>query len=238
MKIVLLLVSILLGINKPDTNLKIYTSEAKNLKNNKIIYKEYHEEKYSGGKIEVSITKYKDLNNSVISERVMNFGDDLTKPDFKLEDFTSGYIEGADVIAKNKVKVYTRKDSNSKMEEEILNVEEPYVIDGGLTYFFRKHWDDLINGKTKEFNFIAPSKLDYYKFRVTNNSFVTIGNRKGMQLKLEPNSFILRAFVDPIIIIYALDNKDILYYKGISNVNDKNGKSYSVEINYTENDGL
>ena len=237
MKSFLLFVSILIGIGSADTNVKTYTSEARNLKNNKLIYNEFHEERFTGGKIEVSITKYKDLNNNLISERVMNFGDDLTKPNFKLEDFTSGYIEGAEVVAKNKVKVFTRKDAKSKMEEEVLTVDDPYVIDGGLTYFFIKHWDNLMKGKTEEFNFITPSKLDYFRFRVYKDSITTIGGRQGMRLILEPGSFILRAFVDPIIIVYALDNKGILYYKGISNVNDENGKSYSVEINYTENYG-
>ena len=237
MKLLCLVVPILYGINIDFTNVKTYTSEARNLANNKIIYNEFHEEKFSDGKIEVSITKYKDLSNNLISKRVMNFGDDLTKPDFKLEDFASGYIEGAEVVAKNKVKVFTRKDSNSTIETEMLTVDEPYVIDGGLTYFFIKHWDNLMKGKTEEFNFITPSKLDYFSFRVYKDSITTVGGRKGMRLILEPSSFILRAFVDPIIIVYALDNKDILYYKGISNVNDENGKSYSVEINYTENYG-
>lgn len=237
MKLFLLFVSILPGIVGSDTNVKTYTSEARNLKNNEIIYKEYHEEKFSGGKIKVSITKYKDLNNNLVSERVMNFGEDLTKPDFKLEDFTSGYVEGADVVAPNKVKVYTRKNMKSRMEEEVLNIEEPFVIDGGLTYFFIKHWDTLIQGKTEEFNFVTPSKLDYFRFRVYKDSITTIGGRQGMRLILEPDSFILRAFVEPVIIVYALDTKDILYYKGISNVNDENGKSYSVEINYNENYG-
>ena len=236
MKLVVLLLSVLLanGSDK-QTYKKTYTSEAKNLENNKVIYKEYHEEKFSSGNIDVSITKYKDLNNNIISKRVMNFGEDLIKPNFVLEDFTSGYIEGAEVIDENKVKVFTRKNSQSILEEEVLTVEEPYVIDGGLTYYFIKHWDALMKGETKEFNFITPSKLDYFRFRVYKDSITAIGDRKGLQLKLEPSSFILRAFVDPIIIVYALDNKDILYYKGISNVNDDNGKSYSVEINYTEN---
>ena len=236
MKLFLLMISLLCGIiSAKEPHVKTYTSEARNLENNKIIYKEFHKEKYSGGRIKVSVTKYNDLNNNPISERIMKFNDDLIKPNFILEDLTSGYIEGADVIGENKVKVFTRKDSNSKIEEEVLTVEEPYVIDGGLTYFFIKHWDSLINGQTEEFNFITPSKLDYFRFRVYKDSIVTIGGRKGMQLILEPNSFFIRAFVDPIIIVYALDNKEILYYKGISNVNDENGNSYSVEINFTDN---
>lgn len=237
MKLMLLLIPLLFGNNNSNVSFKNYSSIAKDLKENKLIYSEFHEEKFIGDKIEQSITQYKDLSGNLISKRIMNFSDDLAKPNFKLEDYKSGYIEGADLLSKNKVRVFTRKDFNSKLEEEIITVEEPFVIDGGLTYFFRNNWNDLMSGKTKQFNFIAPAKLDYFKFRVTNNSIVTVGGRKGMQLKLEPNSFIIRAFVDPILITYALDTKEILSYKGISNINDENGKSHLVEINYTENYG-
>ena len=123
-------------------------------------------------------------------------------------------------------------------EEKILELEEPYVIDGGLTYFFIKNWSRLLNNEIVEFNFIAPSKLDYFRFRVSKNAIVDLGNRKGLQLKLEVNSFLLRAFVDPILITYDLENKKILSYKGISNINDDNGKSYSVIIDFTDKKGL
>ena len=84
-----------------------------------------------------------------------------------------------------------------------MEIENPYVIDGGLTYFFRKHWDRLLNGETIEFNFVTPSKLDFYSFRVSKNSIKELGEYKGMEIILEPASFIIRQFVDPIYITYV-----------------------------------
>jgi hypothetical protein len=214
-----------------------YSSSAFDLNSGKFLYKEYHEEKYSEKKILESITEYRNPQNNLLSRRVMIFKDDLTKPKFELKDFRSGYIEGSEVLSNNEVKVYTRKDNKSDVEEKILNPEEPFVIDGGLTYFFIKNWNRLMNNETVEFNFIAPAKLDYFRFRVSKNSIINIGGRKGMQLKLEINSFILRAFVDPIYITYDLETQKILHYKGISNINNDQGKSYSVQIDFTESRG-
>jgi hypothetical protein len=165
----------------------------------------------------------------------MVFKDDLTKPKFELKDFRTGYIEGSEVLSNNEVKVYTRKDKESELEQKVLSPEEPFVIDGGLTYFFIKNWNRLMNNETVEFNFIAPARLDYFRFRVSKNSIINLGARRGLQLKLEINSFILRAFVDPVYITYDLETKKILSYKGISNINNEQGKSYSVQIDYTEN---
>jgi len=116
----------------------------------------------------------------------------------------------------------------------VLNIEEPYVIDGGLTFFFRQNWTALLNNKTVEFNFVAPSKLDYFKFRVSKSAFKNINGFKGMELKLEPASFIIRQFVDPIYITYDLQTRKILYYAGISNINNDEGKSYNVKIDFTK----
>jgi len=233
---ILLFITSLIGINNfgnSNYEVKTYSSKAFNIKDGKFLYSEYHEEKFKGEKIAESVTKYKDSKNNLLSERIMTFENDLTKPKFVLKDLRSGYIEGSELLPNSRVRVFTRESFSDKLEEKILKVEEPFVIDGGLTYFFRKNWDRLLNNETVVFNFIAPAKLDYFKFRVSKNAIVSVGNRKGMQLKLEVNSFILRAFVDPIFITYALDNQEILLYKGISNVNDEKGKSHSVEIDFT-----
>jgi len=238
MKYFLLFIVMILVTGSTNYVKKNYSGSAFDLNNGKFLYKEFHEERYSEKKLSESITEYRDQQNKLLSQRVMVFKDDLTKPKFELQDFRSGYIEGSEVLSNNEVKVYTRKNKESELEEKVLNPEEPFVIDGGLTYFFIKNWNSLMNNETVEFNFITPAKLDYFRFRVSKNSIINLGARRGLQLKLEINSFILRAFVDPIYITYDLETKKILSYKGISNINNEQGKSYSVQIDYTENWGL
>lgn len=213
---------------------RTFSSGAYDLKSGAPLYREFHEEKFSGNAIAESVTQYKDLNNNLIAERIMTFGSDATKPKFILRDMRSGYIEGAEVLPDGQVKVFTRENSGEPLENKNLRVPSPYVIDGGLTYFFINNWDRLMNGETIKFNFITPAKLDYFQFRVYKNDIVEMGGRKGMQVKLEINSFILRAFVDPIYVTYDIETKKILHYKGISNINGPDGKSYSVEINYLD----
>ena len=189
---------------------KNYSSKAYNKADGKFIYSELHRETFNDERIIESVTRYTDPNNKILSQRIMKFPDDLLKPEYELNDFRSGYREGSELLPDKKVKVYTREAFNGPLKEKILTVEEPFVIDGGLTYFFVKNWDRLINDETIQFNFIAPAKLDYYKFRVSKSGITTVGGRKGLKLKLEINNLILRQFVSPIYITYALDNKEIL----------------------------
>lgn len=232
---ILIATALIMSSNIYASNYKnIVKSSAFELESGRFIYNELHVEEYIKKNIYRSITEYVDPNGKIISKRIMNFDKDSTKPSFTLEDFQTGYLEGAEVIETGKVKVVFREDKSEKIETKILSIDEPFVIDGGLTYFFRKHWSSLSENKTIEFNFVVPSKLDYFKFRVSNNGIKNISGFTGMELKLEPASFILRQFVDPILITYDLQTKKILLYKGISNVNNDNGKSYSVLIDYTK----
>lgn len=230
---ILLIAVALIGIGNSGNLVKTYSGKALNQSDDKFLYREIHEAKFNGEKIDEIITQFKDPNNNLIAVRTMIFGEDLTKPQFVLKDFRSGYVEGSELLPSNKVRVYTKENFGDKLDEKILEVEEPFVIDGGITYFFKEHWEDLIRNKTVKFNFVTPSKLDYYRFRVYKKAIVQIDGRKGLQLVLELDNFIMRAFVDPIIITYDLENKEILYYKGISNINDENGKSLSIKIDYS-----
>ncbi len=234
MKLLSAIIAFSLFLTDSETRLPLtnYQSLATDLDSGNELYREIHTNEFENLKIAKSVSEYIDMSGGLISKRIMNFEADSTNPNYTLEDFRSGYLEGAEVIDKGLVKVFMKTDSSSKMETEVLEIDSPYVIDGGLTYFFRKHWSRLLNGETVEFNFVTPSKLDYFSFRVSKNSIRKLGTHKGMEIILEPSSFIIRQFVDPIYITYDLDTKHILLYKGISNINNDEGKSYNVKIDY------
>lgn len=211
-----------------------YKGNAFDLKSKKSLYTENHFETYNG-KLNEKITYYISMNGDTLAKREMNFLNDLTRPKFQLEDFRSGYTEGAEVVNNNKVKVFTRENRNKKLESKILDIPGEFVIDGGLTFFFRENWERLINSEKIDFYFIAPAKLDYFKFRVYSIGQLKYAGIDAMKIRLEISSWILRQFVDPIEIIYSMDNQEILYYEGISNINDNNGKSLNVIIDYKNN---
>lgn len=213
-----------------------YRGIASDLKQNKEIYSENHVESYFNGKLNSKTTYYiASESKDTIARRTMNFKNNMYRPDFRLEDFRSGYIEGAEIISNSKVKVFTRESYNEELESKIIDIPGDFVVDGGLTNFFRTNWGKLLNGEIIEFYFITPAKLDYFKFRVYSMGKINHNGVDGLKIRLEINNWFLRQLVDPVDIIYSLDNKEILSYRGISNINDNNGKSYKVLIDYSEN---
>lgn len=211
-------------------------SFAFDIESGKFIYNEIHSDEFSTEGLKKRISNFVDDKGDLISRRVMEFNKDLARPNFTIEDFRIGYLEGAEVLSSNKVKVFKRESFDEKLEETILTIDGDYVIDGGLTFYFQQNWQKLLKGERLEFYFVTPNRLDYYSFRVYKKDIHEINGRKGMRLILEPASFILRQFVDPILITYELESKEILLYEGISNVYDENGNIYNVKIDYTMED--
>lgn len=220
-------------LENSETEVKNYKSYAYDMETDEFLYTEAHQEIYSEGRIQEIMSEYINPEGELLTQRILKFGSDLGKPEFRLEDPRRGYIEGAEVINTGVVRLYRRESFNDQMEEEIMQVEEPFVIDGGMTFFFRENWDLLLSGETLYFNFIIPSALDYFEFRVYKEENVTISGREGIKLKFEIASFLLRAFVDPIYLVYDLDDKRVLHYSGMSNINNSEGDSYNVKIDYT-----
>jgi hypothetical protein len=215
----------------PEATELSYFGSAFDAKTRKMLYTELHEEHTEKGKHIGTITTYKDASGKVIARRKLDFAKDNNTPTFKLEDLRSGYIEGAEMESNN-VKVYVRTNFNAPMEEHTLKVPAPCVIDGGFNYFVKKNWDTLLKGNSLTFNFVVPARQDYYKFRVRKVNETTYMGKKAMVVYLEPDNFIIRALVDPIVITYDLSSKRILVYEGISNLASNTGKNYVARLIY------
>ncbi|MBU1100794.1 MAG: hypothetical protein KKA84_10360 [Bacteroidetes bacterium] len=213
-----------------------FESFAFDIESSEYLYKEVHKEDLSDNRLVRSVTDYVSKDGKLLARRVLDFSNDLTKPDFKIEHFDLDYYEGVKLIDANSIRVY-KKNSGEKEEEAIFQLGDNFVIDAGLNHYFRNNWKRLMSGEMIDFYFIAPSQLDYYTFRVYKNDIVEVGGRKGMELILEPDSFFLRLFFSSIHITYDLETKEILYYKGISNVYDSNSEIYDVKIDFTLEDG-
>lgn len=211
-----------------------YSSMAYDLDTKEFLYSEEHSE-FNINKSKIWQTNYKNSDGEIITSRTIKLGSDSLRPDYQLEDFRSGYIEGAEKLSGGRLHIYTRESFGNEIERDTIKINDQYIIDAGLTFFFRENWVKLLNNEMLYFYFVAPAKLDYFSFRVYLNKTHKINGTDAVELILEPSSFIIRQFVSPIFISYHMETKKILQYKGISNINDSNGSSYNVLINYLTN---
>lgn len=209
----------------------VYAGDAMEVGTASKVYTEEHEEVMDADKHIATITNYKDPSGKIIAKRKLDFSKSFIRPDFKLEDLREGYVEGAEVT-NGGIRVFKKKKGEELKSKEIV-VPEPSVVDGGFNYFVKSHWDEIMKGSVVTFNFVVPSQLDYYKFRVRKVKEGNYQGRTSITVNLEVDNFLMRAFVSPIKIMYDVQTRRILLYEGISNINKPAaGQCYVVRLIY------
>jgi hypothetical protein len=216
---------------KDSTN---YAGTACDLSNKSNVYytEEYSEQLVDGKHVQTSIV-YKDKAGKTFAGKTLNYSDDKIKPDFRMEDRRTGYIEGAEVIG-NTIKVFYKEANNKPLNSKILTVPGTAIIDGGFNYYVKDKWNDIVKGADIHFNFVVPERLDYYSFRIVKDKEIVCNGKPAYVFRMEPGNYILRQIIDPIVLTYEKSTKRLIKYEGISNLNDNKGKRYIVSIVYPE----
>lgn len=175
---------------------------------------------------------YKNTQGETIVKRHVNFERDPIKPDFRLDDLRTGYTEGAEVTGAM-IRVFSGGSPDDPYQEKLLAVPEPAIIDAGFNFFIEKNWEKLIKGEVLTFNFVAPSQLDYFSFRVYKKRNLIHQNRPAVMLHMDIDNFFLRIFVEAIHLTYDTESRKLVVYDGISNIYNDDGTSHKVRMEFT-----
>lgn len=213
------------------SSVRAYRGDALHLNREIPLYVEEHEERYENGERTMLVTTYRDTLGQVIARRMADFSGSTLTPDFRTEDLRTGYMEGAERVAEG-IRLYWRRTADEPVQEKIVEIPSPAVVDAGFNNFVQEQWDEIKNGRTLKMYFGLPFKLDYYRFRIYQEEETSIGGRSLTIVNCEIDNFIIRLFVDPIVLTYDTETRRLVSYKGISNINDESGRSYLVKIEY------
>ena len=224
-----LLIAILISAwrQAPDVETESYTGYAYGEGTIDLVYTEEFTDRFIDGKHIETFTSYFDPQHRKIAQRVLDFRKSKFAPDFKTEDLRTGYVEGAE-ISGDMVKLFNRKDKSSTMEEKVLEIPQPVVIDGGFNQFIKSNWEALENGEVLTFQFAVPARLDYFTLRAQK---IAVTGRE-MAIEVEPDKPLLRWLASPIVVRYMKDTRRIKTYEGKSNISDEKGNNFVMRLVY------
>jgi len=130
-----------------------------------------------------------------------------------------------------KVRVYFQYTAKEKQPStKTFFVPQPIVIDGGFNNYVKQNWEQLLKGNIITFNFVSPSKMDYFTMRISKKAEITLENKKATLVHLEIDNMILRWLIQPIKIVYDNQTRRIIKYEGIANLSDRDGKNETVNL--------
>ncbi|MBF0278486.1 MAG: hypothetical protein HQM13_11865 [SAR324 cluster bacterium] len=206
-----------------------YLGRAYDMDSGELVYSEEYLESAIDGRPQEATVTYFSPSGKVIAEKEIAFGKMLTSPDFLMTDMRDGYTEGV-MSEGSQFKIIFKKDRDSTEVETHIEPSGPVVADAGFHYFILENWETLLSGKTLTFNFIVPTIQEFLKFEIQKVENEKKETQERIQFKTGVSNFLLKAFMNPILLTYDRRTRLLLQYEGLSNVNNDEGKSHNVRI--------
>ncbi len=176
------------------------------------------------------LSRYVAPNNQQLGSREILYKADRVKA-YSLQQ---EHIEYRESIERASRALLLEKQSNGKLAQQKLTSSsaEETVIDAGFNEFVVRHWDELLTGKTKEFDFVSAARLRVVGFRVKLDK--QRSSDQQLMFSMTASNPIIRTLMSPIRVGFYRESRQLAYYQGISNLRDKKGKPYKVVITFED----
>jgi len=194
-----------------------------------IVYKEKHTHEFKDGKVVKSETIYTDPQGQFLGSLKSTYAQSLNIPEHEMIDKRAKNTHGVKYIS-GKPYMYSRDDSKEE-KRELYEGEEKgklSVAGQGLHFYMLSHLDELKEKKVQDLKFLIPGRLDSYLFKL---KFI---KQEGSlyHFDVEIDQWFLRLFAPKLVLIYDSKLKKLVKYTGLSNLKNKEGDLFNVEITY------
>lgn len=204
---------------------------AYDLETDRHLYTEVHEQKMDGERWLGGSIGYYLPDGRRIGYKTLDFSKDAFVPVFRLDLELEGYMEG---ITDNgdPIVLERREGKTAKVERKSLKRDGPTAADSGFHAILYANFERLMKGEAVSLRLAVAGSLDQFRFRGRRIADATFENRAAVRFVVEPDS-LLRFMVDPLELTYDPKTRQLLEYRGISNIRDPaTGKPWMTRIAY------
>jgi hypothetical protein len=211
-----------------------FVGTAKPVDGGDTLYQETHE--VSGTceqghfKPESHSVRYSRAGEENFATKTLSYAQSALRPsvEFKQPDFS----EVVEINNQNDqtLEVIWQAPSGSK-DTSTLTVKPLLVADSGFDNLVRQNWTRLVkDGKSVEFDMVAPTRGDYYGFTLEPTTDSRIDAEHLVRIR--PSSTLMRFLVDPILLGYNADGL-LTEYLGLTNIRKNKDSNHTAHIRYT-----
>jgi len=207
----------------------VFTGYARDLETKALLYVESHAVSNAGTAREMRVVLYQCADGSPFARKELSYTRDRIAPGFRFEDARSGYADGLARDAQG-LEVFERSGSGAPLRRERVDAAG-LVADAGFDEFVRTRWDELESGKAIDAPFLVPSRLDSMPFRVRKVDEANIDGETVSVIRLSLAG-LLRFFLPDIDVSYRKSDRQLMRYRGTTNIRDANGKLLVAQIDF------
>lgn len=184
-------------------------------------YTETHVLNIVDGRVQSSVTTYRDKAGTVIATLDSDYSAGPFLPSYAFVDQRAKVREGVRLQG-NQVQVYSGEKS------EALPRTPDMITGQGFHYYVQSMLQTLQVGELSHVQFVLPARLDAYHFRLR----AIKQQQKIKTLVLEVDNVLLRIFAPRLEVDYDMSNGRLVRYYGLSNIRDASGELPTVVITY------
>lgn len=202
------------------------------LEENEFRYIEHHQQVVDGaGNVTEWSVDFWDAEGKKIAEKHFHIGGNPAVPGYDFHMIRTGYREGLRSTGGESITLYRQEPDDGSESTESLKPRAKACADSGFDHFVRDHWETLLAGERVKFQFIAAGRLAAYNFKADRLGESSFEGKPTLEIKVALDS-LFGVFVDPLIVEYDLDTRQLKRYKGIGNMQKADGKVYPVLVRY------
>lgn len=207
---------------------------AYDLENGELLYRETHCLSADGKEHDVI---YQDADDNLIARKLLDYSSGRTTPSFVQHNFYSR--ESIEVALDQGTVSMAVVDKDKRGVGETTLVEpsagSPVVIDAGFDGFVREHWDHLVAGNSREFQFPFADRASLVELRIQPLA-CNYDTQSDQCFRLDMANWLWRILVAPIELGYDAETRKLTRYRGLSNIGDGKGNGLVVDIRYSHDD--
>lgn len=217
------------AINAGDRSGEVI-GEARDIKSDELLYREVY---CANGNPDEREVIYRNTEGRLIAHKVLDYSSGPVTPSFVQHNlYSSEVIEVGLVAGMVTMSVLDAETAEPKKAKSTpADVKMPVVIDAGFDEFVRMHWDSLLAGDKKKFQFPFADRASLIELRIKPSS-CSYDSDSDQCFKLEMSNIFLRMLAAPIELGYDAELRRLLRYRGLSNIGDGRGGGSMVDIQY------
>jgi hypothetical protein len=192
----------------------------------RLLYEEHHLLRLQDNRLRGRRVLYRCPDGSAFARKDVRYGEPAFQPEFALVDARSGYREGFDLGSS-----FVQSSATATLRRQPVRAGESLVVDAGFDEFVRTRWDALQRGETVRLDFLVPSRLSAYGFRVRKLREETLHGDTVSVFRLALSGM-LGWFADAIDVSYRDSDKRLKRFEGLSNIRGDTGDNLVVRIDF------
>ncbi|WP_165855061.1 hypothetical protein [Marinobacter sp. JSM 1782161] len=166
--------------------------------------------------------------NEVFARKDLEYASDPLRPTV---DFTQSQFQERMRIRNvddRVARIDWQEPSGDRVNEEVP-LSDNAVIDAGFVHLIQKHWAALNQGRSVDFEFLAPTRGESYRFVAEPTESDTLDAH--LVVSMRPSQMFLRWLVDPILLGFDSEGR-IVRYQGLGNIRKNLDENYTIDLRY------